>query len=74
VADVKRMIATVAELLATLSSGLFAGAAVYITLVEHPARMQAGTNLTLTELVTSYHRVTRTSFSGSIHTATGKHA
>src|ERR1700678_2062976 len=30
------------KLLALLSSGLFAGAAFYITTVEHPARMSAG--------------------------------
>ena len=29
-----------AQFLAVLSCGLFAGAAVYITLVEHPARME----------------------------------
>ena len=28
------------QFLAVLSCGLFAGAAVYITLVEHPARME----------------------------------
>ena len=49
----------IAERLATLASGLFTGAAIYINLVEHPARMQAGTQLALTEFAPSYHRATR---------------
>jgi uncharacterized membrane protein len=44
------------ELLATLSSGLFTGASVYINLVEHPARMQCGTALAVTEFAPSYKR------------------
>lgn len=59
----KRMVAGVAELLATLSSGLFAGASVYINLVEHPARMQAGTHVALAEFAPSYHRATVTQVS-----------
>ena len=57
------MVAGVAELLATLSSGLFAGASVYINLVEHPARMQAGTHVALAEFAPSYHRATVTQVS-----------
>jgi uncharacterized membrane protein len=57
------MVATVAELLATLSSGLFAGASIYINLVEHPARMQAGTHVALAEFAPSYHRATVTQVS-----------
>jgi uncharacterized membrane protein len=57
------MVATVAELLATLSSGLFAGASLYINLVEHPARMQAGTHVALAEFAPSYHRATVTQVS-----------
>jgi uncharacterized membrane protein len=49
----------IAERLATVASGLFTGAAIYINLVEHPARMQAGTQLALTEFAPSYHRATR---------------
>ena len=45
--------------LATVASGLFTGAAIYINLVEHPARMQAGTQLALSEFAPSYHRATR---------------
>ena len=48
----------IAELLATLSSALFAGAAIYINLVEHPARMQCGTPLALKEFAPSYKRAT----------------
>ena len=48
----------IAARLATLTSGLFTGAAIYINLVEHPARMQAGTQLALTEFAPSYHRAT----------------
>ena len=57
------MVATVAELLATLSAGLFAGASVYINLVEHPARVQAGTHVALAEFAPSYHRATVTQVS-----------
>ena len=46
------------ELTATLSAGLFAGAAIYITLVEHPARLECGTALAATEFVPSYRRAT----------------
>ena len=38
------------------SAGLFGGAALYITLVEHPARMQCGTLLAATEFGPSYQR------------------
>lgn len=44
------------EMLSTLSAGLFAGAAVYINLVEHPARMECGTGLAVTEFAPSYRR------------------
>lgn len=46
------------ELLATLCTGLFAGAALYLTIVEHPARMQCGTALAVTEFGPSYRRAT----------------
>ena len=54
----KRIAATFAELIAALSSGLFAGASLYINLVEHPARMQAGTHVALAEFAPSYKRAT----------------
>jgi uncharacterized membrane protein len=43
---------------AIFSSALFAGAALYINLVEHPARMQCGTELAATVFGPSYHRAT----------------
>ncbi len=45
-------------LLATLCAGLFAGAAIYINLVEHPARMSLGANLAHAEWAPAYHRGT----------------
>lgn len=46
------------EMLATLSAGLFAGAAMYINLVEHPARIECGPGLAVTEFAPSYRRAT----------------
>jgi hypothetical protein len=45
-------------LAATFCAALFAGAALYITLVEHPARMECGTVLAATEFGPSYRRAT----------------
>jgi hypothetical protein len=45
-------------LLATLAAGLFSGAAVSITAVEHPARMSCGTELAVREFAPSYKRAT----------------
>lgn len=59
----KRIVGTLAAQKATLSAGLFAGASVYINLVEHPARMQAGTEVALAEFAPSYHRATVTQVS-----------
>jgi uncharacterized membrane protein len=56
----RRTVTTLAELIATLSSGLFTGASVYINLVEHPARVQAGTHVALAEFAPSYKRATVT--------------
>jgi hypothetical protein len=44
------------ELIALLCAGLFAGAAIYITGVEHPARLECGTALALAEFRPSYRR------------------
>jgi uncharacterized membrane protein len=60
---VKRIVGTLAELIATLFSGLFTGAAIYINLVEHPARMETGIRPALTEFAPSYHRATVTQVS-----------
>ena len=50
--------ALIAALLATLAAGLFAGAAVYLTFVEHPARVSCGSSLAVTEFGPSYKRAT----------------
>lgn len=44
------------ELIAVICSGLFAGAAIYITFVEHPARSACGTALAVAEFAPSYRR------------------
>ena len=44
------------EILATLAAGLFAGAAVYVTAVEHPARVSCGSVLAVAEFRPSYER------------------
>jgi uncharacterized membrane protein len=46
----------VLELIALLCTGLFAGAAVYVTLVEHPARLECGLAVALAEFRPSYRR------------------
>ncbi|OGW38765.1 MAG: hypothetical protein A2010_04750 [Nitrospirae bacterium GWD2_57_9] len=46
------------EFLAAMSAGLFSGAAIYINLVEHPARMSCGTVVAVTEFRPSYRRAT----------------
>lgn len=43
-------------ILCTLSAGLFTGAAIYVSLVEQPARMECGTGLAVTEFAPSYRR------------------
>ena len=47
------------EYLAVVCSGLFAGAAIYVNLVEHPARMNCGPALAHAEWIPSYRRATR---------------
>jgi hypothetical protein len=48
----------IAEFISVLACALFTGAAVYITFVEHPARMQCGVELAATEFAPSYRRAT----------------
>ena len=48
----------IAEFISVLACALFTGAAVYITFVEHPARMQCGTAIAATEFAPSYRRAT----------------
>jgi hypothetical protein len=43
-------------ILATFATGVFAGAAVYVNLVEHPARLSCGTDVAVQEFVPSYRR------------------
>jgi hypothetical protein len=52
------MMQQIAEFVSVLSCALFTGAAVYINLVEHPARMQCGVELAATEFAPSYRRAT----------------
>ncbi len=46
------------EILATLACDIFAGAAVYVSLVEQPARLSCGVTLAVTEWRPSYKRGT----------------
>lgn len=49
---------TTLQLSATLCAALFAGAALYINLVEHPARMELDTRVAAAEWAPSYKRAT----------------
>src|SRR5919204_5341702 len=46
------------QFIAALSAALFAGAALYINVAEHPARMQLATRQAAEEWAPSYHRAT----------------
>ena len=46
------------KFVATISCAIFAGAAIYINLVEHPARMSCGTQIAATVWAPSYKRAT----------------
>src|SRR2546426_8054980 len=46
----------IAEFVAVLACSLFTGAAVYVSLVEHPARMECGVEIAAAEFPPSYHR------------------
>ena len=52
------MLRQIAEFVAVLSCGLFTGASVYISFVEHPARMECGVEIATTEFAPSYRRAT----------------
>src|SRR5687768_6696240 len=47
---------TISTLLATLCASLFTGAALYVSLVEHPARIECGTEVAVTQFRPSYRR------------------
>jgi len=49
----------IVQFIGVLSCTLFTGAAIYINLVEHPARMGCGTEIAITEWVPSYKHATR---------------
>ena len=49
---------SLAKILAVVGCGLFSGASLYVTLVEHPARMECGTQLAVTQFGPSYRRAT----------------
>jgi uncharacterized membrane protein len=49
---------TVFDFVAILSATCFAGAAVYINLVEHPARLSCGTEIAAKQWAPSYKRAT----------------
>jgi hypothetical protein len=46
------------QFVATISCAIFAGAAIYINLVEHPARMSCGTRIAVIVWAPSYKRAT----------------
>jgi len=46
------------QFIATICCAIFAGAAIYINLVEHPARMSCGTQIAATVWAPSYKRAT----------------
>jgi hypothetical protein len=52
------MLRQIAEFVAALACSLFTGAAVYLSLVEHPARMECGVEIAATEFRPSYRRAT----------------
>jgi uncharacterized membrane protein len=43
-------------IVATLAAGIFAGAAIYVSVVEHPARLSCGTEIAVREFAPSYKR------------------
>jgi uncharacterized membrane protein len=49
----------VSEFIAILCTTIFTGAAIYVNLAEHPARMACGTELAATEWAPSYRRAAR---------------
>jgi hypothetical protein len=52
------MMPELTELVAILASTMFTGAAVYITAVEHPARLSCGTEIAIAQWAPSYKRAT----------------
>jgi len=52
-------VTTVLLFIATVCAGLFAGAALYVSLVEHPARVSCGAAVAVAEFGPSYRRAAR---------------
>ena len=52
------MLIPLLEFIATLASGLFAGAALYINVAEHPSRMGLETRMAALQWAPSYKRAT----------------
>src|SRR5215470_20083372 len=48
----------IVEFISVLACAFFTGAAIYITFIEHPARMQCGVELAATQFAPSYRRAT----------------
>ena len=46
----------IAEFVAVFACGIFTGAAAYVSLVEHPARMECGVEIVAAEFSPSYRR------------------
>ena len=55
-----------AQAIALMATGLFFGAALYISLVEHPARLEAGLDVALRQFPHSYRRAARLQASAAI--------
>jgi hypothetical protein len=55
----KGLVLQAAQFLATMCTGLFAGAALYVNLAEHPARMSRATRVAAEVWAPSYERATR---------------
>jgi len=61
----------VAQFISALACGLFTGAAIYINLVEHPARMSSSTEIAATVWAPSYKRATVMQASLAVFSSTG---
>jgi uncharacterized membrane protein len=52
------MLIVAMQFLATFTCAIFSGAAIYINLVEHPARLSCGTKIAIAEWAPSYKKAT----------------
>jgi Domain of unknown function (DUF1772) len=57
--DTETRVLRIAEFIATLCTGLFAGAALYVNVAEHPARLTLDTRAAAEVWAPSYERATR---------------